>query len=461
MKTIVHTNLCFRTLEVYVAEEGEKSPSSHVRCEIGKHIEFDTSGLESYLFASKQAVVYDALLVAAAVEFADRLLRRSSMSWQRELSLSIPVHDPDRWQSRTVIKGLLETLNFLTGDRWNIDFYKRKTPVDLRHQEQFELPIDTAAVIPFSDGLDSKAVAGLMQLTMGNKLVRVRLGSKRYEDSSPHRRPFTIVPYKVQEHDQRFSESSARSRGFKFAIISGLAAYLAKCSNVIVPESGQGSLGPVLVPVGQGYEDFRNHPLFTVRAENFLLSLLGHRVTFQFPRIWNTKAETLRAFVNQCEDGYSWTSTRSCWQQSRQSSVDKKRRHCGVCAACVLRRFSVHAAGLSESADTYVWENLNAVTFRDGAAPSFALDKKTGSLREYAIAGVLHMDHLANLPRTRLGNRTLKMNAFALSDPLGLALKDTTQRLEDMLNHHSQEWTIFVESLDESSFIRHWTVGAR
>ena len=140
---------------------------------------------------------------------------------------------------------------------------------------------------------------------MGDKLIRVRLGSKTSDAQalSRQRQPFTSVPYRVQSGSADFVESSARSRGFKFALISGLAAYLTKAEQVIVPESGQGALGPALITVGQGYEDYRSHPLFTDRMEKFLDALLGHQVRFDFTQLWQTKAETLNKFMNECEDG--------------------------------------------------------------------------------------------------------------------------------------------------------------
>ena len=53
----------------------------------------------------------------------------------------------------------------------------------------------------------------------------------------------------------------------------------------------------------------------------------------------------------------------------------------------MLRRLSVHAAGLHEDRDTYVWENLDASTFDSGAAAG--LKKVEKVQREYAIAGTL------------------------------------------------------------------------
>jgi len=159
-------------------------------------------------------------------------------------------------------------------------------------------------------------------------------------------------------------------------LISGLAAYLTKAGQVIVPESGQGALGPALVTVGQGCEDYRSHPLFTEKMERFLEALLHHKVRFRFTQLWLTKAETLRKFVDECKDGSSWAGTWSCWQQTRHVSVAGKKRQCGICAACLLRRLSVHGAGLSEPKETYVWENLSAASFEAGAAELFLPQKE-------------------------------------------------------------------------------------
>ena len=219
-----------------------------------------------------------------------------------------------------------------------------------------------------------------MSRELGDKLIRVRLGSNDAGSQSKlrYQAPFTSIPYRVKPGSRKSVESSARSRGFKFALISGLAAYLAKANQVIVSESGQGSIGPALVSVGQSYEDYRTHPFLPKELEHFLKALLCHSVSFQFPRIWNTKAETLAKYLAECQPS-SWSDTLSCWQQNRHVSVDHRRRQCGICAACMLRRMSIHAAGQNEAKETYVWENLHVNTFDGGAASSFAKEKITGS----------------------------------------------------------------------------------
>ncbi|HEY2391582.1 MAG TPA: 7-cyano-7-deazaguanine synthase [Candidatus Angelobacter sp.] len=446
-------------ISVDVIEPGGRKRRGWEHCLIDENVTFNTARLETYCFANWEPVIYDAMLVAAAVEFTDRSKSRPSLKWNREIELSIPVHDLDRWNTR-VQDALRDALDFLTGDRWNITFYPRIRPAEQPRQGLLDLPEGLTAVMPFSDGLDSRIVADLMARHMGNKLIRVRLGSKTSDAISADgcRYPFTSIPYRVRPAGRDFRESSARSRGFKFALISGLAAYLGKAALVIVPESGQGALGPALVSVGQAYEDYRSHPMFTQRMERFIATLFGHQVRFQFPRLWYTKGETLTKFLRDCEDSSRWTETWSCWQQTRQVSVDKKKRQCGICAACMLRRMSIHSAGVSESKSMYVWENLSATTFYRGAATGFSEGKITKKMREYAIAGSLHLDHLAGLPSSPANRSQLDLHAFQLSRSLGLPEQEVREKVSRMLEQHGNEWKSFVKSLGPSSFVAQWAV---
>jgi hypothetical protein len=460
--TIAENNSPRSSIAIHVAESPIHIPQRRVLCQVGKHVEFSTESIVSYCFSNWEPIVYDALLLAAAVEFADRTQHRAALRWEREIELFLPAHDPDRWNTPEVSDALHDTLDFLTGDRWHISFRKRSVQIDTPRQQRFELPPGITTVIPFSDGLDSRAVAGLMANELGEKLVRVRLGTRGADIRSlrKFKLPFAAVPYRVRPGSRQFVESSARSRGFKFALMCGLAAYLAKASNIIVSESGQGSLGPALVAVGQAYEDYRSHPLFTMRMERFLAALFNHSASFLFPRIWQTKAETLAEFVATCKSA-SWTDTFSCWQQNRQVSVDKKKRQCGICAACMLRRMSIYGAGLEEAPQAYVWEDLGAKTLEEGAVPSFPKKKITGKMRQYAIAGTLHLDHLAALQASPANARTLTLNAFQLSRTLGLTESDAQTKLRRLLSKHESEWKDFVNSLGQNSFVANWAIHAR
>src|SRR5262249_37762557 len=151
--------------------------------------------------AKWEPVVFDALLVAAAAEFCDKSKKRPKLGWGREIHLRLPVHDPERWSNEAVSKSLRRALEFLTGDRWQIEFVARKTAEPSPLQGLFHLALQgQSAVIPFSEGLDSRAVSGLMTQKFGNGLIRVRLGKKSFDkpkDADGRSLPFTTVPYKV------------------------------------------------------------------------------------------------------------------------------------------------------------------------------------------------------------------------------------------------------------------------
>jgi hypothetical protein len=184
---------------------------------------------------------------------------------------------------------------------------------------------------------------------------------------------------------------------------------------------------------------------------------LGCNIKFEFPQLWQTKGETLKQYVNECEEGRSaLAATWSCWQQNRQVPVDHKKRQCGICAACMLRRLSMHAAGLSEPQTTYVWENLGAEDFENGAAAAFDRKKITRAMREYAIAGTLHLDHLATMRHSPANARMMALSAFQLSRTSGLTEADTRTRLDHVLDQHETEWKNFMGSLGSSSFVAHW-----
>jgi hypothetical protein len=443
-------------IKVNVVERAGSARKQWINCRIGEHLQLDTDDLASYFFAKWEPIVFDLLLLAAAVEFSDKVKKRPKFGWGRSIRLRLPVHEISVWQKASVGEELVRALELLTGDRWQVEFVQRKTIARAPQQGMLALE-DKIAVIPFSEGLDSRAVAGLMSQELGAGLVRVRLGTKatdRQKDEQGRVMPFTTVPYKISSGVLRFPETSARSRGFKFAILGGVAAYLADVRRVIVPESGQGALGPSLVTVGQSHDDFRNHPVFTSQMSIFLRALLGVAITYEFPRLWFTKGQTLEAYTTLPGSG-DWKTTRSCWQDNRHASVKGKRRQCGICAACMLRRLSVNAAGLKEDEGIYLWEDLGAESF-EAAAP-VGLKRIETAQRHYALAGTLHLDHLAWLKQSPLGASVLQANVLRLAESLKKPIAEVQSNLDSLLSQHKKEWKSFVTSLPPASFIRKWT----
>lgn len=439
--------------DIDVVEPGRRARQDHIAFDLGKDLSFSTAALESFAFARWEPVTHDALVVAAAVEYADRIVKRAPHGWGRRLSLRIPVHDPARWSSPGVSNALHDALGFLTGDVWTINFVKRITPEPVLPPSMLALNVPTQAIIAFSDGMDSRAVAGIVGAKLGEKLVRVRVGTKKSDrprEKGKHE-PFTAVPYDVSANMAN-RETSARTRGFKFAIISGIAAYLTDATEIVIPESGQGAIGPALLTVGHAYPDFRNHPRFTRLMQRLLQALLGKDVNYVFPRIWNTKGETLRAYV-AIDSTEAWRKTKSCWRNSQWSSVNGERRQCGVCAACMLRRVSVHAAGLAEPPETYICSDMTAPTLEGAVEPGFK--KIGGAFRQYALAGILHMDHLADMASADQRSE-IERHAATLGPALGLTPLEAGERLSTLLKTHAEEWKTYMNSLGAHSFVKQW-----
>jgi len=99
----------------------------------------------------------DLLVLAAHVHAADTRISRNTESedaWTREMRLVVPVSEPQRWNgAATTLKRMLD---FLTGDRWTLEFRARPVKFATIVPPRTDLigpPFD--GVNLFSGGLDS------------------------------------------------------------------------------------------------------------------------------------------------------------------------------------------------------------------------------------------------------------------------------------------------------------------
>lgn len=455
MKVHNHTSLTAKT--VIVLESGEKPPARlygrEELAEIGQQIRFDAEILDSFDVAGCLSRHFDLLVVCAAIELADRRWRRSR-AWARDLNLRIPVIDLERWQKPAVEHGLRRALGFLTGDNWQFTFVRAKngSPIGAR---QIPLGFDKTKkfAIAYSDGLDSRAVTGLSGGKDEALCIRVAGTRQRRQKGDS---PFERIPFNTRDYRQ--NESSFRSRGFKFAAITAMAAQLYQVSRIVVPESGQGALGPAILPLHNIYADYRNHPAFFRRMEQFLHALLNWNVKFEQPRLWYTKGQTLRDFLHlPGKTNLHLTRTHSCWQ-TRRIVNDGYRRQCGLCAACLLRRQSLRAAEIKEEAGVYIVSELREASI--GAALTALADKADRDIMiEYGSVGARHLQHLADLAGRP--DTLLHTHASQIATATGETCDETTRRLRVMLSVHAEEWRAFRSELGGSSFLNDWMDGGR
>lgn len=442
---------------LHVIEKGQKPgralPKDAVIAEVGRHIRFNAAVLDTFDVKGCEPLHYDMLVLCAAVEFADRRWKRP-LGWRRTLDVTVPVIDLKTWQKPEVLKSLHGVLNHLTGDTWRFTFIQAKnlSPIGSR-----QMPLDFAKTktfaIAYSDGLDSRAVSALSGDKEQALCIRVAGNRQRRKNGDSY---FTRIPFKVKGY--RGNESSFRSRGFQFAAVTAIAAQLSSVSRIMVPESGQGALGPVLLPLHNIYSDYRNHPTFFRKMERLIKALQGYRVRFEQPRLWSTKGQTLRAFLGIAgKSEQHLTSTHSCWQTRRVVNVGG-RKQCGLCAACLLRRLSLHAAGVNEASDTYVVSDLAAS--EAGDALSIIPQKADRDIMvEYGSVGARHLQHLADM--SGLPDDDLRVHASQLAAAIGESYEETLKKLRTMLVTHAAEWRAFLSAQGGQSFLKSWMDGGR
>lgn len=440
-------------LNVHVTRPDEPVEQGVTPCVVGQHVKFDPGGLRSYFTNRWQPAFHDVMLLAAAVEACDHSLARPAAGWARAFTVSVPVHDPKLWNRAKAQEALTRALRMLTGDSWAFRFAKTRAPLPgpARRPVRFHGHVDS--VILFGDGLDSLAVATIMDRDENSLVARARIGSGK---AGPARadediEPFSSAPFRTFRLKSGSMERSGRSAGFKIAVLGGLAACLAGAERVIVPQSGQTTLGPALAHLGQGCFDRRAHPQFTALMSGFFEALLGERVAFEHPALWKTKAQSLADYRNLVKGGKIWRETRSCQPDSHYNNpANGESRQCGVCPACMLRRSSLHAAGYSEDPGMYIQGDLPK-------RGSLADRRKTEAKPRHQLncaSGVLHMDRLAALPLSEGWNFLIERQALILAKTLGVDFSKAFRSIWHLLRAHGDEWRSFARSLPRQSLVR-------
>ena len=91
----------------------------------------------------------------------------------------------------------------------------------------------------------------------------------------------------------------------------------------------------------------------------------------------------------------------------------------------------------------------------------FKNKKPKGALYEYAIAGTLHLDHVADLRHSPQGNAKLDRTVFQLSRALGEPQVKIQEQLDRLLERHEGEWKSFIHSLGPNSFVANWALRGK
>jgi 7-cyano-7-deazaguanine synthase in queuosine biosynthesis len=289
----------------------------------------------------------DLLLIARAAFVADRkaLRHRADDGWTRLIRLSVPLWEPDPWNSACAKHLLGDLLETLTGDKWELQLRSggRGFPRQGRLVDSWQ----AAEVALLSGGLDSSAFAAWMASRARGEVLFIVF----YDPNTKHRQAETIAEISARWdrpiHRRQISqtvlghgrplEPSSRSRGLLYVATAVYAAAAHRVGTVLVPENGQLALNLPLSPSRAGACSTRSvHPR-TLSLLNNLIAAVSGDITVLNPFCEQTKGEVCLCGLDAGLTPETLFRTVSC------SHPPVKRRgqapyHCGYCYPCLIRR---------------------------------------------------------------------------------------------------------------------------
>lgn len=311
--------------------------------------------------------IYEDLFVIAISIFAiDKRVPRSLFTdcWTREINVSIPVIELEKWGS---VKELWnKTMNFLTGDVWNINFRKSELSFSQRaRQSRSKIDISKCDVVSlFSGGLDSFCGAielleqGKSPCLFGhNEYPKLRakqeqlceLFQTEYPSKTVKFLSFTAnsrAPISNRNGKLTGSENTSRGRSLLFLCSAlSIAGIMGDQTPVYIPENGFIGLNIPLTNSRKGTCSTRTtHPYF---LDNFRRIL--ENVGIQNPIInfyaYSTKREIVNSVkeTNSFQHGFSETISCShpCLPRWNKNGNNEYPKNCGYCYPCLIRKSSL------------------------------------------------------------------------------------------------------------------------
>lgn len=304
----------------------------------------------------------DFVAIAMAVTAADTFVARTDApnGWARAFEIVLPLNEPDRW--RPLIPMLESTLRFLSGDEWHFELRGDGVPppptaVVKRRQRTYDLSqVDCVSL--FSGGLDS-ALGALDLLAQKKRPLLISHASRG--DAERQGVVASLLPGSCQRLSfnsyptwSGFDDDSMRTRSFQFIAAAVLGAQAisqyrgGKHIDLYVCENGFIALNPPLTARRIGSLSTRTaHPEF-LGSVQLLLDAAGLPARIINPYRHQTKGEMLKSHGSDVGIARLAAETVSCGKWKRRN------KQCGRCLPCLIRRASLHAAGISDGTDYQV-----------------------------------------------------------------------------------------------------------
>jgi 7-cyano-7-deazaguanine synthase in queuosine biosynthesis len=320
-------------------------------------------------FGTPDAMALDLLTMASACYAVDKSVERGGAQdiWTRELSVSFPVTDAKRWSKASA--RLSGALSFLSGDVWRTSFYASDSelfvaPKTRRRASPPNEPTQFHAAALFSGGLDS--LIGVIDFLEENATANLLLvghydvpGPRSQQHalwaglSSAYPRRTKLVQVRVAQKPIESAESTLRTRSIVFIALGLYAASeLGTGAPLLAPENGFIALNLPLTPSRIGSCSTRTMHPFYLDMLRRIVNDLGLKNKLVNPLEFKTKPECVSECRNRALLGALAKRSVSCSHGTRRQYWKRKSAtNCGYCVPCLLRRTSLHAAGLDSGTD--------------------------------------------------------------------------------------------------------------
>lgn len=329
----------------------------------------------------------DLLVFASAVYSVDKTALRdeSDDRWTRDLAVDVPVLSPPGWTD----SGIEQTLNFLSGDRWQLAFARAagdplagipRVPDDVT-------PVaDVSAVSLFSGGLDSligtvdfleahpdqsillvSHTEGGQTSPAQDRLVpalRQQYGNDRVRWRRIYVRPAPPDTHQVRPLSSE-RENTTRTRSLLFlSLAAALASSIGPDVPVVVPENGFIGINVPLTRARSGSFSTRTtHPYF-IKSLAAAFRSIGIENPIQNPYRLLTKGQMLEQARNSELLRELAPLSVSCSHPEAARWVQRPQGNCGYCFPCLIRRASMARVGWDSSTD-YAWDALSGAGLLD------------------------------------------------------------------------------------------------
>lgn len=321
-------------------------------------------------------LVADFSNIAIAVYAIDQTCNRAKFGyygWSRYINLHIPVYNLQKWNG--VKEELENTLSFLSGDKWVLNFRNCLEPFPNFLTSAFS----PKKVCLFSGGMDSFiGISDLINKNDSLATVSHHKGGNSGELSLQkeitnlfieNNKNKNILPYNFyvqgKKNEILTGEKTQRARSILFLSLASLVANTSsKTASIVIPENGLISLNLPLTPArGGSHSTKTTHPKF-ISSLNTIFKKVGIQNMIENPYRFLTKGEMLAKVNSNKFVLENITSTLSCskpgyYQQWTGKSDESVKKQCGHCVPCIIRRASLYSNGL-DNADDYVKNVFNS-----------------------------------------------------------------------------------------------------